>query len=31
LRDTLRALEKEYADLEEIWKAEKAMLQGAAR
>ena len=30
LRDTLRALEKEYADLEEIWKAEKAMLQGAA-
>src|SRR5712675_2829578 len=30
LRDTLRGLEKEYADLEEIWKSEKAMLQGAA-
>jgi len=30
LRETLRGLEKEYADLEEIWKAEKAMLQGAA-
>ncbi|MEO8309050.1 MAG: ATP-dependent chaperone ClpB [Pseudomonadota bacterium] len=27
---TLRALEKEYSDLEEIWKAEKATLQGAA-
>jgi ATP-dependent Clp protease ATP-binding subunit ClpB len=30
LEETLRSLEKEYADLEEIWKAEKAMLQGAA-
>ena len=30
LEDTLRGLEKEYADLEEIWKAEKATLQGAA-
>jgi ATP-dependent Clp protease ATP-binding subunit ClpB len=30
LQDTLRGLEKEYADLEEIWKAEKASLQGAA-
>ena len=30
LEETLRGLEKEYADLEEIWKAEKAMLQGAA-
>jgi ATP-dependent Clp protease ATP-binding subunit ClpB len=30
LRGTLSELEKEYADLEEIWKAEKAMLQGAA-
>jgi ATP-dependent Clp protease ATP-binding subunit ClpB len=30
LRETLGDLEKEYADLEEIWKAEKAMLQGAA-
>src|SRR6187399_1490095 len=30
LRETLGELEKEYADLEEIWKAEKAMLQGAA-
>ena len=26
----IAALEKEYADLEEIWKAEKASLQGAA-
>ena len=31
LRDTLSGLEKEYADLEEIWKAEKASLQGAAQ
>jgi ATP-dependent Clp protease ATP-binding subunit ClpB len=31
LRQTLAALEKEYADLEEIWKAEKASLQGAAQ
>ncbi len=30
LEETLRNLQKEYADLEEIWKAEKAMLQGAA-
>jgi ATP-dependent Clp protease ATP-binding subunit ClpB len=30
LQDTLSNLEKEYADLEEIWKAEKAALQGAA-
>ncbi|MEO6079082.1 MAG: ATP-dependent chaperone ClpB [Steroidobacteraceae bacterium] len=30
LEETLRTLEKEYADLEEIWKAEKATLQGAA-
>ena len=29
--DTLAGLEKEYADLEEVWKAEKASLQGAAR
>src|SRR6266850_1525975 len=27
----IRAREKEYADLEEIWKAEKATLQGAAQ
>ncbi len=31
LQDTLRGLEKEYADLEEIWRAEKASLQGAAQ
>jgi ATP-dependent Clp protease ATP-binding subunit ClpB len=30
LQETLRALEKEYSDLEEIWKSEKAQLQGAA-
>jgi ATP-dependent Clp protease ATP-binding subunit ClpB len=30
LQETLRGLEKEYADLEEIWKSEKASLQGAA-
>ena len=30
LRGDARGLEKEYADLEEIWKAEKATLQGAA-
>jgi len=30
LDDSLRALEKEYSDLEEIWKAEKATVQGAA-
>jgi ATP-dependent Clp protease ATP-binding subunit ClpB len=31
LKETLVGLEKEYADLEEIWKAEKASLQGAAQ
>src|SRR3982075_1997334 len=31
LQETLSALEKEYADLEEIWKSEKAALQGAAQ
>jgi ATP-dependent Clp protease ATP-binding subunit ClpB len=31
LQDTLRGLEKEYSDLEEIWKSEKATLQGAAQ
>jgi ATP-dependent Clp protease ATP-binding subunit ClpB len=30
LEDSLAGLEKEYADLEEIWKAEKAAVQGAA-
>jgi ATP-dependent Clp protease ATP-binding subunit ClpB len=30
LQQTLAGLEKEYADLEEMWKAEKASLQGAA-
>ena len=30
LEETLAALEKESADLEEIWKAEKATLQGGA-
>ncbi|MCC6172646.1 MAG: ATP-dependent chaperone ClpB, partial [Gammaproteobacteria bacterium] len=30
LNETLKGLEKEYADLEEIWKSEKASLQGAA-
>ncbi len=30
LEDSLKALEKEYSDLEEIWKAEKASVQGAA-
>src|SRR6201996_5472162 len=30
LEDTLTGLEKEYADLEEIWNSEKAALQGAA-
>jgi ATP-dependent Clp protease ATP-binding subunit ClpB len=30
LEDTLRGLQKEYADLEEIWKAEKAQVQGSA-
>src|ERR1700678_1519199 len=31
LVEALRGLEKEYADLEEIWKAEKAALQGASK
>jgi ATP-dependent Clp protease ATP-binding subunit ClpB len=30
LEGTLHGLEKEYADLEEVWKSEKASLQGAA-
>ncbi len=30
LQESLRSLEKEASDLEEIWKAEKATLQGAA-
>jgi ATP-dependent Clp protease ATP-binding subunit ClpB len=30
LQETLRGLEKEYSDLEEIWKSEKASQQGAA-
>ncbi|HEY1284308.1 MAG TPA: ATP-dependent chaperone ClpB [Steroidobacteraceae bacterium] len=31
LEEQLRGLEKEYADLEEVWKSEKASLQGAAQ
>jgi ATP-dependent Clp protease ATP-binding subunit ClpB len=31
LEQTLEQLTKEYADLEEVWKAEKASLQGAAQ
>jgi ATP-dependent Clp protease ATP-binding subunit ClpB len=31
LQETLRGLEKEYSDLEEIWKSEKAALQGSAQ
>src|SRR5438477_4781031 len=31
LEETLKGLEKEYADLEEVWKAEKAALQGTAQ
>ncbi len=31
LQETLHGLEREYADLEEIWKSEKATLQGAAQ
>jgi ATP-dependent Clp protease ATP-binding subunit ClpB len=31
LEETLGTLEREYADLEEIWKSEKAALQGAAQ
>ncbi len=30
LEETLRTLEKEYADLEEVWKSEKAAVQGTA-
>jgi ATP-dependent Clp protease ATP-binding subunit ClpB len=30
LEDSLKGLEKEYSDLDEIWKAEKASVQGAA-
>ncbi len=30
LENQIKKMEKEYSDLEEIWKAEKAMLQGAA-
>ncbi|MCR9191655.1 MAG: ATP-dependent chaperone ClpB [Gammaproteobacteria bacterium] len=30
LEDTIKELEKEYSDLEEVWKAEKAMLQGSS-
>jgi ATP-dependent Clp protease ATP-binding subunit ClpB len=30
LNETLKVLEKEYSDLEEVWKAEKATVQGAA-
>src|ERR1700683_2442098 len=30
LEESLHALEREYADLEEVWKSEKATLQGAA-
>ena len=30
LQETLKTLEREYADLEEVWKAEKAALQGTA-
>ena len=31
LESRLEELEKEFADLEEVWKAEKAMMQGAAQ
>ena len=30
INDNLQALEREYSDLEEVWKSEKASLQGAA-
>jgi ATP-dependent Clp protease ATP-binding subunit ClpB len=30
IEDEIRKLEKEYADLEEVWKAEKASVQGSA-
>ena len=31
LQETLHGLEREYSDLEEVWKSEKATLQGAAQ
>jgi ATP-dependent Clp protease ATP-binding subunit ClpB len=31
LQETLHGLEKEYSDLEEVWKSEKATLQGVAQ
>ncbi len=31
LQETLHGLEREYADLEEVWKSEKAALQGTAQ
>jgi len=31
LQEALRGLEREYADLEEVWKSEKAALQGTAQ
>jgi ATP-dependent Clp protease ATP-binding subunit ClpB len=31
LEESLRGLQKEYADLEEVWKAEKAAVQGSAQ
>jgi len=30
IEDEIRQLEKEYADLDEVWKAEKAVVQGSA-
>ncbi len=30
IEDEIRKLEREYADLEEVWKAEKAVVQGSA-
>ena len=30
LQDEIRKIEREYADLEEVWKAEKAQVQGSA-
>ena len=30
LENQIKKMEKEYSDLEEVWKAEKAMLQGTA-
>ena len=30
INDNLQSLEREYADLEEVWKSEKASMQGAA-